>query len=98
MSITPTFCVGFDKFKLSGGVKKQQGKKKVPEEENGDGFNWQKWLQKALDPEHRWTWISVGAAVVISYLLTRSTATHPEISWQEFRIKYLEAGEVGDLR
>ena len=51
------------------------------------------WLEEIMKPEHRGTWLSLIIAVTGGYFLFRSSDGQ-EISWQEFRTRYLETGEV----
>ena len=45
----------------------------------------------------KWSWVPVGLVVAVGYFLTNTTTTR-QISWQEFRTKYLERGEVDRLQ
>lgn len=45
----------------------------------------------------KWGWVPLGIAVVVGYMLTRTENTRL-ISWQEFRTRYLERGEVERLQ
>lgn len=40
-------------------------------------------------------WLLIGLSAGVVYLMMSSPAPTREISWQEFRRKYLERGEVG---
>ncbi len=55
----------------------------------------------SFDPkkiDDRWgTVASLGLALGVAYLLTRPRDTTRHISWQEFRVSYLEKGEVEKL-
>ena len=59
----------------------------------GDWMN-KKWLEEAMKPQHRGTWLSLALAVGAGYMLTHSSGNGRQISWQEFRTRYLETGEV----
>lgn len=42
-------------------------------------------------------WVPLGLAVAAGYILTRPSFNTRHISWQEFRVNYLEKGEVERL-
>lgn len=50
-----------------------------------------------LDPQNWNLWLALGLAVAAGYILTRPGLNTRHISWQEFRINYLEKGEVDRL-
>ena len=61
----------------------------------GGGRNWynSEWWQGFMNGGGNWLLIGLSAGVV--YLMMSSPTPTREISWQEFRRKYLERGEVG---
>ena len=63
---------------------------------SGKGGDWwsKNWLEEAMKPQYRGTWLSLLAAVGAGYMLTRTSNEGRQISWQEFRTHYLEKGEV----
>jgi AFG3 family protein len=52
---------------------------------------------KDLDPRNWGNWMPLALALIAGYMLTRSSGQPRQISWQEFRINYLERGEVERL-
>ena len=50
-----------------------------------------------FDPQNWNYWLPLGLAVTAGYLLTRPSMNSRRISWQEFRVNYLEKGEVDRL-
>ena len=59
------------------------------------GGNWfnSEWWQQFMNGGGNWVVIGLSAAVL--YLMMSGSAPTKEISWQEFRRKYLDRGEVG---
>ena len=51
------------------------------------------WIEEAMKPEHRGTWLALFLAAGFGYLLY-GMPNRKEISWQEFRTRYLDTGEV----
>ena len=51
------------------------------------------WIEEAMKPEHRGTWLALFLAAGFGYLLY-GMPNKKEISWQEFRTRYLDTGEV----
>lgn len=51
----------------------------------------------ATDPKNWGMYASIALAVAGTYYLTRSAGKPRQISWQEFRTRYLERGEVDRL-
>lgn len=47
-----------------------------------------------FDPKNWMSWLPLAAAVALGYWLTRSSDRTRQITWQEFRVNYLEKGEV----
>ena len=47
-----------------------------------------------LDPKKWSMWAPLAVAMLAGYFLTRSSGQSRQISWQEFRVNYLERGEV----
>lgn len=45
----------------------------------------------------KWGWVPVALVVGVGYMLTNNNNTR-HISWQEFRTRYLEKGEVERLQ
>lgn len=76
----------------TGGSGGGSGGKKDPGKKGWELVN--QWLQEAMRPQHRTTWLSLGGVMIGWYLLVRSTEQHRQISWQEFRTNFLEQGEV----
>lgn len=66
---------------------------------SGKGGDWwsKNWLEEAMKPQYRSTWLSLLAAIGAGYMLTRTSNEGRQISWQEFRTHYLEKGEVDKL-
>ena len=54
-------------------------------------------FQFELEPQNWGTWVPFGLALGAAYFLTRSSNQSRQISWQEFRISYLEKGQVERL-
>ena len=52
---------------------------------------------KNFDPRHWGNWMPLALALAAGYVLTHSSGQPRQISWQEFRINYLERGEVERL-
>ena len=50
-----------------------------------------------FDPKNWNYWLPLGLAVTAGYMLTRPSMNSRRISWQEFRVNYLEKGEVDRL-
>ena len=50
-----------------------------------------------FDPQNWNYWLPLGLAVTTGYMLTRPSMNSRRISWQEFRVNYLEKGEVDRL-
>lgn len=50
-----------------------------------------------FDPQNWNYWLPLGLAVTAGYMLTRPSMNSRRISWQEFRVNYLEKGEVDRL-
>lgn len=50
-----------------------------------------------FDPQNWNFWLPLGLAVAAGYMLTRPSMNSRRISWQEFRVNYLEKGEVDRL-
>jgi len=50
-----------------------------------------------IDPQNWGIYVSIALAVAGTYYLTRSAGQPRQISWQEFRTRYLERGEVDRL-
>ena len=75
-----------------------KSKREVPREEprGFDGFPGQV-FKIELDPRKWGMWVPLGLAVAAGYILTRPSFNTRHISWQEFRINYLEKGEVERL-
>lgn len=61
-----------------------------------DGNDWfgKAWFEEALQPQNRGTFVGVALAAAAGYMLMMSSGNNRQISWQEFRINYLEKGEV----
>lgn len=78
--------------KTGGSGGGSSGGKKDPGKKGWELIN--QWVQEAMQPQHRTTWLSLGGVMIGWYLLVRSTEQHRQISWQEFRTNYLEQGEV----
>ena len=52
---------------------------------------------KDFDPQNWSNWVPLLLALAAGYMLTHSSGQPRQISWQEFRINYLERGEVERL-
>ena len=52
---------------------------------------------KDFDPRNWGNWLPLALALAAGYMLTHSSGQPRQISWQEFRINYLERGEVERL-
>ena len=52
---------------------------------------------KDFDPRNWGNWVPLALALAAGYVLTHSSGQPRQISWQEFRINYLERGEVERL-
>ena len=52
---------------------------------------------KDFDPRNWSNWVPLALALAAGYMLTNSSGQPRQISWQEFRINYLERGEVERL-
>ena len=52
---------------------------------------------KDFDPRNWGNWVPLALALAAGYVLTHSSGQPRQISWQEFRIHYLERGEVERL-
>lgn len=52
---------------------------------------------KDFDPRNWANWVPLALALAAGYVLTHSSGQPRQISWQEFRINYLERGEVERL-
>ena len=52
---------------------------------------------KDFDPRNWGNWMPLALALAAGYMLTHSSGQPRQISWQEFRINYLERGEVERL-
>lgn len=52
------------------------------------------WWQEFLEANQQNIMLFSGAALFGSYIIMRSSSPSKEINWQEFRIGYLEKGEV----
>ena len=52
---------------------------------------------KDFDPQNWSNWMPLLLALAAGYMLTHSSGQPRQISWQEFRINYLERGEVERL-
>ena len=57
----------------------------------GDAEDWWKFLSQP--PNRKWL-LYGGVAVAITLLTSYNSSSGKEITWQEFRVKYLEQGEV----
>lgn len=84
---------------------KPQGESRVREEESATGekdepyvFKIEKRFDfKNFDPRNWGNWMPLALALAAGYMLTHSSGQPRQISWQEFRINYLERGEVERL-
>jgi len=54
-------------------------------------------FQFEMEPQNWGTWVPLGLALAAAYFLTRSGNQSQQISWQEFRISFLEKGQVERL-
>lgn len=93
---------GFEKFfpnaaKKTSPKQPSSGKPKNPAGSGGgsggkkDG---KEWWQEFLEANQQNIMLFSGAALFGSYIIMRSSSPSKEINWQEFRIGYLEKGEV----
>ena len=62
----------------------------------GEEWFGKKWFEEAMQPQNRGTMIGIALAAAAGYMLMQSSSHSRQISWQEFRINYLEKGEVCD--
>lgn len=71
------------------------GKKIPPKKDNsfGGGGSGNDWWNNLWQPPNR-NWILVGCAAGVLGMLSLYNSSLKEITWQEFRVKYLEQGEV----
>lgn len=60
----------------------------------GGGKNGKEWWQEFLESNQQNILLMTGTGFVMAYLLMRSQTPMKEINWQEFRMNYLERGEV----
>lgn len=65
----------------------------------GGGGNWynSEWWQGFMNGGGG-SWLLIGLSAAVVYLLVSGPTPTREISWQEFRRKYLDRGEVGEGR
>ena len=54
-------------------------------------------MKLEFDPKKWTSWLPLVAAGALGYWLTRSSERSHQITWQEFRVNYLEKGEVSVL-
>ena len=59
----------------------------------GGGSSGNEWWNNIWQPPNR-NWILVGCAAGALGMLSLYNSSSREITWQEFRVKYLEQGEV----
>ena len=59
----------------------------------GTGGSGNEWWNNIWQPPNR-NWILVGCAAGALAMLSLYNSSSKEITWQEFRVKYLEQGEV----
>lgn len=87
------------KGKEEGGGSKEAPPKKGPTQRNikQDKDPVQFKFSLKLDPQNWSMWAPLAVAVAAGYFLTRSSGQSRQISWQEFRVNYLERGEVDRL-
>ena len=77
----------------------QHNQNKSPEQPPSSGrggkdwFN-KNWFEEIFQPQNRGTLVGVALATATGYVLMQSSTTSHQISWQEFRISYLDKGEV----
>ena len=60
----------------------------------GGGTDGNDWWNFLFQPPNRKWLLYGGVAAAIAFLTTYNTNSGKEITWQEFRVKYLEQGEV----
>ena len=65
----------------------------------GGGGNWynSEWWQGFMNGGGG-SWVLIGLSAAVVYFLVSGPTPTREISWQEFRRKYLDRGEVGEGR
>ncbi|XP_065913432.1 mitochondrial inner membrane m-AAA protease component AFG3L2-like [Dysidea avara] len=94
---------GFGKFKPKEKSDTTKNKKpaganpKKDSSSGGGGTDGNDWWNSLFQPPNRRWLLYGGVAVAIAFLTTYNTNSGKEITWQEFRVKYLEQGEVERL-
>ena len=68
--------------------------KKESSSGGGGGTDGNDWWNFLFQPPNRKWLLYGGVAAAIAFLTTYNTNSGKEITWQEFRVKYLEQGEV----
>lgn len=77
-------------------VEKEQASKNKEKERKSDEKEFE--IKFEFDPKKWTSWLPLVVAGALGYWLTQSNDRSRQINWQEFRVNYLEKGEVDHLQ
>ena len=81
----------------NAGFEKFTSDKSKENKDDGEGSSKkgvEEWRRYVSDPENRGTLITIGVAAVVGYFMLKRHKSANEINWQEFKVQYLNRGEV----